>query len=131
MDVRTSEIAEGVYRFSTLVSEIAAPLGFTLNQHLITADEPLPFHTGPRHMFGDISDAVGRIMRITQLRWVSFGHIESDECGSMNQWLVAAPNAQVAHGATACMVSLNDLADRPPRSLADGEVLDLGGKRVR
>ena len=29
------------------------------------------------------------------------------------------------------MVSLNDLADRPPRPLADGEVLDLGGKRVR
>jgi len=49
----------------------------------------------------------------------------------MNHWLAAAPNAEVAHGATGCMVSLNDLADRPPRALADGEVLDLGGKRVR
>ena len=29
------------------------------------------------------------------------------------------------------MVSLNDLCDRPPRALADGEVIDLGGKRVR
>ena len=131
MAVRTSEIAKGVYRFSTLVSEIAAPLGFTFNQYLIVADEPLLFHTGPRHMFGDISDAVSRIMRITKLRWVSFGHIESDECGSMNQWLAVVPNAQIVHGATACMVSLNDLADRPPRSLADGEVLDLGGKRVQ
>ena len=62
---------------------------------------------------------------------MSFGHVESDECGAMNQWLAAAPDAQVVHGATACMVSLNDLADRPPRALADGEVLDLGGKRVR
>lgn len=67
---------------------------------------------------------------LERLRWISFGHVESDECRSMNQWLAAAPGAQVAHGQTACMVSLNDLADRPPRALADGEVLDLGGKRV-
>jgi flavorubredoxin len=65
------------------------------------------------------------------LRWITFGHIESDECGSMNQLLAAAPNAQVAHGALGCMVSLNEMADRPPQAMADGEVLDLGGKRVR
>jgi flavorubredoxin len=29
------------------------------------------------------------------------------------------------------MVSLNDLADRPPRALADGEAMDIGGRRVR
>ena len=29
------------------------------------------------------------------------------------------------------MVSLDDLCDRPPRPLADGEVIDLGGKKVR
>jgi len=57
--------------------------------------------------------------------------VEADECGSMNQWLAAAPRAEVAHGILGCMVSLNDLADRPPRALADGEVIDLGGKRVR
>jgi len=49
----------------------------------------------------------------------------------MNPWLAAAPRAEVAHGAIGVMVSLNDLADRPPRALNDGEVLDLGGKRVR
>jgi flavorubredoxin len=49
----------------------------------------------------------------------------------MNAWLAAAPKAQVVHGFTACLVSLNDLADRPPRPLADGEVIDLGGRRVR
>jgi flavorubredoxin len=49
----------------------------------------------------------------------------------MNQWLAAAPHAQVVHGMTACLVSLNDIADRPPRALADGELLNLGGKRVR
>jgi flavorubredoxin len=132
MSVRTDEVADGVFRLSTLVAEVAAPAGgFTFNQYLIRADQPLLFHTGPRHMFADVSEAVGKIVPVQRLRWISFGHVESDECGSMNQWLAAAPDAQVAHGATACMVSLNDLADRPPRMLADGEVLDLGGKRVR
>src|SRR5215469_4281401 len=131
MTVRTDEIAEGVFRLSTLVPEIAAPAGFTFNQYLIRADEPLLFHTGPRHMFDDIRAAAGRITPVAGLRWISFGHVESDECGSMNQWLAAAPDAQVVHGATACMVSLNDLADRPLRVLADGEVIDLGGKQVR
>lgn len=132
MTVRTDEIADGVFRLSTLVPEIAAPAGgFTFNQYLIRADQPLLFHTGPRHMFGDVSEAVARLTPLAGLRWISFGHVESDECGSMNQWLAAAPGAEVAHGFTGCMVSLNDLADRPPRPLADGEALDLGGKRVR
>jgi flavorubredoxin len=70
-------------------------------------------------------------MDLNRLRWISFGHVEADECGSMNSWLAAAPQAQVAHGQIACMVSLNDLADRAPRMLSDDEVLDLGGKRMR
>jgi flavorubredoxin len=78
-----------------------------------------------------VSAAAAKIMPLEKLRWISFGHVEADECGSMNQWLQAAPRAQVAQGQTACMVSLNDLADRAPRALNDGEVLDLGGKRVR
>ena len=131
MEVRAAEIADGVYRFSTFVPDIAPPLGFTFNQYLITAEEPLLFHTGPKRMFPQISEAVSRILPLEALRWISFGHVESDECGSMNEWLAAAPAAAVAHGLTACMVSLNDLADRLPRPLADGEVLDLGGRRVR
>jgi len=45
----------------------------------------------------------------------------------MNEWLATAPNAEVAHGQVGCFVSLNDMADRAPRSLAGGEVIDLGG----
>ena len=70
-------------------------------------------------------------MPVERLRWIMFGHFEADECGAMNQFLAAAPNAQVAHGALGCMVSIDDLADRPPRPLGPDEVLDLGGKRVR
>lgn len=130
METLTHEIADGIYRFSTCVPD-AAPGGFTFNQFLIKADEPLLFHTGPRGMFPLVSAAVARIVPLSSLRWIAFGHVESDECGAMNEFLAAAPHAQVAHGALGCMVSLNDLCDRPPRKLADGEIIDLGGKRVR
>ena len=125
------EIADGIYRVSTWVADIAPPAGFSFNQFLIDADEPLLFHTGPRAMFPLVSEAVGRVVPVERLRWITFGHLEADECGSMNEWLAAAPDASVAHGMMGCLVSLNDMADRPPRPLADGEVIDLGGKRVR
>ena len=126
-----NEIADGIYRISTYVAEVAPPAGFTFNQFLIAAEEPLLFHTGPRSMFPAVREAVARVIGPETLRWISFGHVESDECGAMNQWLATAPVARVAHGATACNVSLNDLADRPPTMLADGEAVDLGGRRVR
>lgn len=131
METRIAEIAPGIFRFSTFVPEVAPPDGFTFNQFLIQADEPLLFHCGARAMFPSVSAAVKSIIPLERLRWISFSHVEADECGAMNLWLAAAPRAEVAHGATACDISLNDLADRPPRVLADGEVLDLGGRRVR
>ncbi len=131
MQTKIDEIAEGIFRLSTFLPAIAPPAGFTFNQFLIDAEQPLLFHCGPRAMFASVSAVVARVMPVERLRWIAFGHVEADECGAMNAWLAAAPAAQVAHGMTACMVSLNDLADRLPRVMADGEVLDLGGKRIR
>ena len=127
METRIAEIAPRTYRLSTLVPEVAPPAGFTFNQFLVLGDEPLLFHTGPRRMFPLVRAAVARVVPPERLRWITFGHYEADECGAMNDWLAVAPHAEVAHGQTACMVSLNDMADRPPRMLADGEVIDLGG----
>jgi len=127
METRVAEIADGIHQLTTHVPE----MNFSFNQYLVTGDEPLLFHTGPRQMFPLVSDAVGRVLPVDQLRWISFGHVESDECGSMNNWLGAAPQSTVAQGMTGCMVSLTDLADRAPRPLADGEVLDIGGHRMR
>jgi flavorubredoxin len=127
METRIVEVAPGIHQLMTHVPE----MNFSFNQYLVTGDEPLLFHTGPRQMFPLISDAIARVMPVDQLRWISFGHVESDECGSMNQWLGAAPQSTVAQSAIGCMVSLNDLADRAPRPLADGEVLDIGGHRLR
>jgi flavorubredoxin len=131
MQTRIDEIAAGIYRLSVYVPDIAPPVGFTFNHFLVRAAEPMLFHCGLRAMFPTLSEAVGRLIPIETLRWIGFGHVEADECGAMNEWLGVAPRAQVVHGATACMVSVNDLADRAPRTLSDGEVLDLGGKRVR
>jgi len=130
MKTTTDEIADGVFRFSTLVPDVT-PDGFSFNQFLVRAEEPLLFHTGPRAMFPLVAEAVSRVVPLDTIRWITFGHVEADECGSMNEWLAAAPRAQVAHGVVGVMVSLNDLADRPPRALQDGESLDLGGRRVR
>jgi flavorubredoxin len=127
METRTDEVADNIFRLSTYIPE--ANLAF--NQYLIRADEPLLFHTGMRALFPLVSEAVGRVVPVEQLRWITFGHVEADECGTMNQFLAAAPDATVAHGAVGCAVQVNDLADRAPRPLADGEVLDLGGARVR
>jgi flavorubredoxin len=130
MDTRIDEVADHVYRFSTFVPDIG-PTGFTFNQFLIDDEQPLLFHTGPRHMFPFLADAIATITPLQRLRWITFGHLESDECGAMNELLAAAPNAEVAHGALGCMVSFNDLADRAPIALADGQVIELGEHRVR
>jgi len=127
VETLVTEIAPDIYRLSTYVSDA----DIVFNQFLVDAEEPLIFHTGPRAMFPLVSAAVDRIVPVARLRWVTFGHLEADECGAMNSWLAAAPESQVAHGALGCMVSVNDMADRPPRPLQDGEVLDLGGRRVR
>jgi flavorubredoxin len=130
MNTRIDEIADHIYRLSSFVPDIG-PTGFTFNQYLILDDQPLIFHTGHRSTFPDLAKAIASIIPIDKLRWVTFGHVEADECGAMNQLLAAAPQAQIAHGALGCMVSLNDLADRPPMPLADGQVLDLGHHKVR
>ena len=127
METRVTEVADGIYQLATHVD--GSPVDF--NQILGAGDEPLLFHTGARQLFPLVTEAVARVLPVATLRWIAFGHVESDECGSMNQWLGAAPNATVAQGVTGCLVSLNDLADRPPKALADAEVLDVGGHRMR
>lgn len=127
---QVDEIADGIYRVSTLVPDVG-PDGFTFNQFVVVGEEPLLFHTGPRGMFPLVAEAVATVVPVASVRWLTFGHVEADECGSVNMWLAAAPGSQVAHNALGCDVSLNDLCDRRPRPLAEGEVLDIGGKRLR
>jgi flavorubredoxin len=124
------EIASGIYRISTPVAMDGTPGGFTFNQYLVVDDESLLFHTGPRRLFPAIRGAVASVLPVERLRWIGLSHVEADECGSLNQWLAAAPHASPLCGQVAAMVSIGDLADREPRALADGETLALGTRRV-
>jgi flavorubredoxin len=127
MDTRVDEIAPNIYRFSTFRPQS----GIVFNQFLIDADEPLLFHTGQKWLFPNLREALTRVMDPARLRWITFGHYEADECGAMNDWLGVAPNAVIAHGTIGVRTSIADQADREPRALKDGDVFELGGKRVR
>lgn len=118
------EAAEGIYRISTPVE---IPGGaFSFNQYLVVDEAPLLFHTGPRKLFPLVKQAVESVLPARTLRYVAFSHFEADECGSLNEWLATAPEAVPVCGTVAALVSVDDVADRPARALADGEVLELG-----
>jgi flavorubredoxin len=125
------EIADGIYRISTPVPPSVIPAGFTFNQYLVVDETPLLFHTGLRKMFGLVREAVASVTPVDRLRYIGLSHVEADECGSINEWLAAAPHAVPLCGRIAASVSMEDLADRMPREIADRDVLSLGKHRVR
>ena len=131
MAARIDEIGDGIFRISTFMPHVQPPEGLTFNQFLILADEPMLFHCGHRKQFSNVSAAVAKLLPLDKLRWISFGHFEADECGAMNEWLAASPLAQVVHGVVGCRVSIDDMADRAPLALSGGDILDLGGRRIR
>jgi flavorubredoxin len=118
------EIADRIYRVHTPVTEI--PGGFSFNQILVVDDEPLLFHTGGRRLFPAVQAAIERVMPIDKLRWIGFSHVESDECGALNDFLAAAPHATAVASRVGATIAMGDSADRPVRPLADGEVLTTG-----
>ena len=124
------EITDGIYRINTPVV-IPGTGGFSFNQYLVRDDKPLLFHTGPRKMFQLVREAVASVLPIETLRYIAFSHVEADECGSLNEWLAAAPQSVPLCSTIAAMVSVTDLADRAPRPIADGERLSLGEHSVR
>ena len=128
---RIDEIASGIYRISTPVPPAAIPGGFTFNQYLIVDDEPLLHHTGLLKMFPAVRAAIASVIPVASLRYVSFSHYEADECGSLNEFLQVAPQAQPLCSRIAKMVSVDDIALRPARALGDGEELSLGSHTVR
>ena len=123
------EVAEGIFRISTPVTVL--PGGFTFNQYLVVDEEPMLFHTGPRRMFTLVREAVAAVMPVDRLRYVGLSHFEADECGALNEFLAVAPRAEPVCGRIAAMVSIDDVADRKARALAEGETLALGRHTLR
>jgi flavorubredoxin len=127
MQGKVTEIGRHIYRISTFHPDYR----IQFNQFLINDDEPLLWHTGFKRMFQITRDAVASVVDPAALRWISFSHFESDECGALNQWLAASPRAQAVCSFVGTKVMVNDFADRAPRPLADDEVLQTGGHRLR
>ena len=126
------EIAQGIYRINTPFNiPGAGDGGFSFNQYLLVDDQPLIFHTGPRKMFPLVREAVASVIPVESLKYVAFSHVEADECGSLNEWLAVAPQSTAVCSGIAAMVSIADLADRPPKSMSDGEVLSLGTHQLK
>jgi len=123
----TTEIAPNVYR----ISIFAAWGNLQFNHFLIKDDEPLLFHTGLRGMHAEIREAVSKLIKLSDLRHISFSHFESDECGALNEWLAVAPKADVVCGQVGALVSVNDFIGRDARALADGETFSTGRYRFR
>jgi flavorubredoxin len=124
------EIADGIYRINTPV-DLPDGQAFSFNQYLVLDDQPLLFHTGPRRMFPLVREAVAALMPLERLRYVGLSHFEADECGSLDLWLAAAPDAVPVCSQVAAMVSIGDVVDRAPRALSDGEQLSLGRHTVQ
>jgi flavorubredoxin len=122
-----TEIAPDVFRISTYVPD--ADLQF--NQFLIRDDEPMLFHTGMNALFPVVQEAVAKVIDPSTIRWIGFSHFEADECGSLNEWLNIAPQAEAVCSLVGAMVSINDFAIRPARPMMHDEVLETGRFRYR
>jgi flavorubredoxin len=130
MSTTLDEIADGIFQISTYLPD-AGEWGFTVNNFLIRADEPLLFHCGPKRLFENAAEFAGRVMKLSRIHWVAFSHVEADECGALEHWLRASRQAQVVMGDIAAVWTAPDLTSAPVKPLRDGELLDLGDKRVR
>jgi len=127
MKSNVAEIAPDLYRISTFHPDY----GIQFNQFLIKDDEPFLMHTGFKKMFPLTLEGVASVIEPSTLRWIGFSHFESDECGALNEWLAASPQAQAVCSLVGAIVMVNDFADRPPRVLADNEALEIGTHRLR
>jgi hypothetical protein len=127
MTAQIDEIAPDLYRICLYVP--AFDLQF--NHFLVKDEEPLLFHTGMRGMFPAVRKAVAKLIDPASLRWISWSHFEVDECGALNEWLAAAPNAIPVCGEVGPMVNIADFSNRPPRALKPDEILQTGRHRFR
>jgi flavorubredoxin len=122
-----SEIAPDLFR----ISIFAQRGNLQFNHFLVKDDEPLLFHTGLRGMYAEIREAVATLINVSELRHIGFSHFESDECGALNEWLAAAPNADVVCSQVGARVNVNDFIGRESRALPDGGTLTTGTCRFR
>ena len=122
-----TEIAPDIYRISVFWPGI----DLQFNHFVVRDDEPLLFHTGLRRMFPEVKEGMAKLIDPAQLRWISWSHFESDECGALNDWLAIASHAQPACCMVGALVNVNDFSSREPRILTPQDVLATGKYHFR
>src|SRR6266511_3407511 len=121
------EVADGIYRVNIEVPQSPVTYSF----FVIDDEQPTLVQTGFGRMFDESLEAVKRVIDPARLRYIVVPHFEGDECGALNHFLELAPNAVVLGSPIGARGSLLDFAIRPPQAVNDGNLLDLGGKRLR
>ena len=127
MTATVDEIAPDLFRITCF----NAAANFQFSSFLVRDDEPLLYHTNLRGFFDEIRDGVASVLDPAAIRWVGFSHFESDECGSLNDWLAVAPHAEPLCSFVGARTSVADFADRAPRVPEPGEVVETGSHRFR
>jgi len=131
MKTSLDEIADGIFQISTFLPDVGE-WGFTLNQFLIRADEPLLFHCGPKWLFENMLEFASRVTKMHRIQYLAFSHVETDECGALELWLKrVSRQAQVVMSTVAAQWTAADLTDAPVKALRDSELLSLGDRQVR
>ena len=126
MDTKIEEIQQNIFRICL------RPKGsfISFNHFLIKDEKPTLIHTGHRELFQYVYEEVNKIINAENLSYITFSHFEPDECGSLNEWLEIALNAQVAINKI-CDWSVKDFIGKPSLVLKDGEILDLGKHKLK
>jgi flavorubredoxin len=119
------KIAEDTYRINIGLPDMI-PGGFSFNQYLVVDEMPLLFHTGPKKLFPLVREQIETVLPLSSLRYLAFSHVESDECGSLSEFLDASPEARPVCSQVAAMVSVGDMVEVEPLAMADGQELSLG-----
>ena len=127
VDVKISEINDGIYRISGFVDTY----GITFNQFLINDERPTLIHTGPIGMYKKIEQKVKEVIPLQKLAYVAFLHFESDEWGGMA--FLDSPDAKLVCSDLTSKLNLTGWHDVPVDHISfwDNEILKTGKRRFK
>ena len=121
-----TEIASGVYRINVVLPD--RPVSFSL--FLVDDDSPTLIETSFASVFDEVKIAVESVVALEKIERIVVPHFEGDECGGLNKFLAAAPNA-VAVCSPIGSSSIRDFIGKEPLVIADGQELATGLRKLR
>ncbi len=135
-----SQVAEDLYvirvddRYTKYFEALwEIPEGITYNAYLLKTDEgDVLFDTWKRQFSSTLLEALERLTSPDDLKYVVVHHLEPDHSGSLEDVMRWAPKAKVlGHPLAGRMMSAFPKAKARFKAVRDGEVLEIGGKRVK